>query len=339
MGFRWTTGHSARGVPYSFIERSVPRIQDAILECVVYLYPSEAAAQDGERFGGSGFLIGVPVLDDRSLVCVVTNKHVIDGGSMVVRVNTHSGKIDTIALDGAHWFEHPDGDDVVVCPIGLNTEHHKIKFLSARMFLDRGTVDWADIGPGDDCFMVGRFISQEGKQQNLPSVRFGNIAQMPWEPIVIGGYAQESFLVEARSIAGYSGSPVFVQIPPNPLPPGPPEIVKQLPDYNPKRPRLPITLGPWLLGIDYCHLFDREKPRSDKDPDDILDMGWHIRANTGMMGVVPAWKLQEILDGPMKPHIEEVKQEAEKQKRSEANATLDAAPPASDKNSKRLSEE
>src|ERR1700730_13896073 len=101
---------SRRGVPHQVLERQVPRIPDNLLDCVVYLYPSEAAAEDGERTGGSGFLVGVHIPFEQPpkgfLICVVTNKHVIDGGSMVVRINTHVGLHDIIALDGRHWFLH-----------------------------------------------------------------------------------------------------------------------------------------------------------------------------------------------------------------------------------------
>ena len=39
----------------------MPRLTDAILDCAVYLYPSERAARRGEATGGSGFLIGIPL--------------------------------------------------------------------------------------------------------------------------------------------------------------------------------------------------------------------------------------------------------------------------------------
>jgi hypothetical protein len=72
-----------------------------------------------------------------------------------------------------------------------------------------------DIGPGDDVFVVGRFINREGKQKNIPSVRFGNIAQMPGEPLFLDdGKELECFLIEGRSISGFSGSPVFIHISP-----------------------------------------------------------------------------------------------------------------------------
>jgi hypothetical protein len=126
QAFRWRTRVFPQGIPYSFVERSVPRIPDNALYSVVYLYPSEAAAEDGEQIGGTGFLIIVPIPYNQPSItylhCVVTNAHVIDGGSMVVRLNTTDGAKTTIALDGAEWFRHPDGDDIAVCPIGTRTQ-------------------------------------------------------------------------------------------------------------------------------------------------------------------------------------------------------------------------
>lgn len=52
-------------------------------------------------------------------------------------------------------------------------------------------------------FFLGRFVTHDGKQRNLPTVRFGNLATMPWEPVLTErGLRQESFLVEARSLSG-----------------------------------------------------------------------------------------------------------------------------------------
>ena len=53
-------------------------------------------------------------------------------------------------------------------------------------------------------------------------------------------FPQESFLVEVRSIGGYSGSPVFVFIPPA----SPREGVKDWVPHGILR-----SHGPWLLGL------------------------------------------------------------------------------------------
>ena len=183
----------------------MPRIPDSALKLVVYLYPSEADAEDGVQIGGTGFLVVIPIPYVQPafahLHCVVTNAHVIDHGSMVVR-------------QGAEWFRHPDGDDIAICPIGMEPKFHKFKSMHPNMFLTKEIMAIFDVGPGDDVFIVGRFINREGKQKNIPSVRFGNIAQMPGEPLILDGKEQECFLIEGRSIPGFSGSPVFIQIVP-----------------------------------------------------------------------------------------------------------------------------
>lgn len=77
-------------------------------------------------------------------------------------------------------------------------------------------------------FVVGRFVNAEGRQKNLPTLRFGNIAQSPQEKIkqdrVFGSFEQESYLVEARTISGYSGSPVCVLLDPAWKRPGRPNL-------------------------------------------------------------------------------------------------------------------
>ncbi len=57
----YETRYSLRGHPYRIRVRDMPRIDDVLLDVIVYLYPSEAAAEDGEKLGGSGFLLGIPL--------------------------------------------------------------------------------------------------------------------------------------------------------------------------------------------------------------------------------------------------------------------------------------
>ena len=247
----------------------MPRIPDSALESVVYLYPSEADAEDGVQIGGTGFLVVIPIPYVQPafahLHCVVTNAHVIDHGSMVVRLNTTDGAKTTIALDGAEWFRHPDGDDIAICPIGMDPKFHKFKSMHPNMFLTKEIMAMFDVGPGDEVFIVGRFINREGKQKNIPSVRFGNIAQMPGEPLILDGKEQECFLIEGRSIPGFSGSPVFIQIVPEA--PEFPEFPANLKQYEPKpstnRPKMSHKAGPFLMGIDFCHLFNKD-PRCER---------------------------------------------------------------------------
>jgi hypothetical protein len=137
------------------------------------------------------------------------------------------------------------------------------------------------MGPGDEVFMVGRFGTHEGRQRNTPVVRFGNISMMPWEPVMHPrGYTVESYLVETRSLSGFSGSPVFVYHTPH----------TPYPNNYPNREQ-----GTWLLGVDWGHLPIHEKVRW-KDDRSLVDENWIVDSNSGQMAVAPVWKLQELLD-------------------------------------------
>jgi hypothetical protein len=129
--------------------------------------------------------------------------------------------------------------------------------------------------------MIGRFINHEGKQRNLPTVRFGNIAMMPLEKVLMSdGLLQEAFLVEMRSLPGYSGSPVFWEIP----------------DFS-RRPhsnKLEAMRYRGLLGIDAGHLPYKgmvEDSFGNAHPDKL-----RVNLNSGMAVVVPAWKILELID-------------------------------------------
>jgi len=319
------TRYSKRGFPVQVWVRDMPRFDDSIIDCVVYLYPSEAAAEDGEKIGGSGFLVGAGLADEnRTIVshlpCVVTNRHVVRDGNMVVRINTRDGGTDIVALDGEEWIYHPDGDDIAVCPIGLHFMH-KCKCIPDLGGLNnRKIIDQLDIGIGDDVVVPGRFINREGKNQNTPALRFGNISQMPKEPMIMSdGFAQEAFLVEVRTLSGYSGSPVFLYILPQPSLENVPEdqrkhIYRQFPGVREKRRNMNIGFPPILLGMAFCYIYSNEQVHNKRTGQLVPDH--FVRTNTGMMGVVPVWKLVDIfLGGPMNKIKEEA--EAELRKRQD----------------------
>jgi len=77
-----------------------------------------------------------------------------------------------------------------------------------------------EIGLGDEVFLTGLFERHYGTTRNIPILRTGAIAAMPEEPIywtrttVEGDRAvsMDAYLIEARSIGGLSGSPVFVYV-------------------------------------------------------------------------------------------------------------------------------
>ena len=283
--------YSLRGQPFYVWKKPVPRISDQILDCVVYVYPSVDDAQSGEMWGGSGFLIGLPseIHDGWNYIYCVTNSHVVRPlRTPIVRLNTKDGGHDLIALAPDYWIHHRDGDDLAVCPIAFkNPSHYKYSYLHPALFVTEELVERHNIGAGDDVYMVGRFVNRQGQQQNTPVVRFGNISMAKPQPIRNEwGLLQESFLIETRSLGGFSGSPVFVYTTPSSYYPA---------VYGERES------GTWLLGVNWGHIRNYEQVL--KDHDDPLEhklvpvnKEWKVPSNTGQAQVVPAWKLQELLD-------------------------------------------
>jgi hypothetical protein len=282
--------YSSSGVPFQVWEPPMPRIPDDWLDCSIYLYASEPDALAGIRSGGSGFLLGfdsdrIPGLQH---VYAVTNAHVIESGSYTIRLNRKDGKVDVRDFDERNWIIPESNDDIAVCLMSaLDQEIHQYKCVPKKMIATKEVVSEFAIGPGDDTFTIGRFVNSDGVQRNLPTVRFGNLAQMPGEPLKqdrqISGvnrpFEQESYLIEAKSISGFSGSPVFVTW-----------------SITSTRPEGKKYDGTHLLGVSWGYVMDWERVHDNSGR--LLELGTKVRVNTGMMGVVPAWKLYDLLMRP-----------------------------------------
>lgn len=142
------------------------------------------------------------------------------------------------------WYIHPDDAtvDIAVAPISsLSPTLLAHLCVSERMFfvhsndsvtysheeaqtaLHKAFLRQADsvlatkqenISIGDETCTVGLYSLVPGKNDNVPVMRVGNIAMMPGELIrCVDGIERELYLIEMRSIAGLSGSPVFALSP------------------------------------------------------------------------------------------------------------------------------
>lgn len=196
----------------------MPRIPDDHLQSVVFIYPTSEDASEGTQVGGSGFVINYPSgVGNWRIRYVVTNEHVVDGGAHWVRLNQRDtvGTY-TLNIPPEDWRRSPWGDDWAVSVLPLPQRLAPFELSLDSLGLTRDGVRELAVGPGDQAYMVGRFIAHGGRATNNPIARFGNIALMPnaLEPIRDGrGKDVEAFLVEMRSHAGFSGSPVFLLIP------------------------------------------------------------------------------------------------------------------------------
>jgi hypothetical protein len=116
---------------------------------------------------------------------------------------------------------------------------------------------------------------------NTPIARFGSIAT-PNRIEVWNSFQsnQETFVVDCQSVPGYSGSPVIAFLPTTALA----ETAVENSGF-----------GPWLLGVDWMHFGNPEKVLS-KDSG-LEDFKPYIKGNSGLMGVIPAWRISVLLDG------------------------------------------
>jgi hypothetical protein len=142
----------------------MPRIPPQLLYSTFYLYSSIEDAKDGSRFGGTGFFVGYPTGEPSApnLLYAVTNWHVaVRDGFSVIRINKIGGGVDVLDFDPSEWEFPPTGHDLAVLShqkLGLKESVHGIVSLSLGLFLTKVDIARLGIGPGEDVFMLGRFV-------------------------------------------------------------------------------------------------------------------------------------------------------------------------------------
>jgi hypothetical protein len=258
----------------------MPTIPLELLDCTIYVYRDGDAAEKGEEAGGSGFLVAVPLTGYRAATFyAVTNSHVVAGGFTTIRLNEMAGGHATIELTADDWIRHPEGDDVVIADVNLSADF-RFKAVSTEQFVDGFDPTYFNVG--QEVVMVGRYVNHEGRQRNLPTARFGHVAQLPHERVRTSwGIEQDAFLVDMRSLAGYSGSPVFVYR-------GRPDL-----DEDPERWVKSVEFR--FLGVDFGHLpsFVRVLDASRRN---AVDPPMWAEQNSGVAAVIPAWRLMQLID-------------------------------------------
>lgn len=144
--------------------RSVPTIPLEVLDCSIYMYGSEKAAERGEQAGGSGFLVVVPLPGyEAGTIHAVTNAHVVANGFRAIRLNAMDGGHQTIEHGDAKWIRHPEGDDLAVAELTLSADF-RFKAISTDSFVDG--FDPTLFNVGQEVYMVGWYVNHEGRQKN-----------------------------------------------------------------------------------------------------------------------------------------------------------------------------
>jgi hypothetical protein len=201
-------------------------VEDYVRKCVLFLGNKD---EETKKFHPRATAFVVSIYEDGlGFRYVVTAEHAIHGFSragldIYIRSNLAEGGVREDSWADARWWSHPDkgSTDVAIASIDfLPSEEFRSIVLRTdvadgqAMAATQSLMNERRIGLGDEIFMVGLFRSHYGEQRNIPIVRTGNLAMLQGEPVFTKycGYTQ-AHLVEARSISGLSGSPVFIHVP------------------------------------------------------------------------------------------------------------------------------
>jgi hypothetical protein len=206
------------------------RVPDEILKCVVYLYFQEEGQPDEERRAiGTAFFVSVrSKTRDAVHPYLVTAKHCVvepmQRGRLFVRINTLVETAAHVEIQGGWIFPDDPSSDLAVLPFALPpsiSERFDFRGIGEAMFATPEKQAEHEIGIGDEIIISGLFTRLKNRPLNHPIVRFGNIAAMPIDQLVDSktGLSYRALLAEVRSIGGLSGSPVFVYLGPDRVPP------------------------------------------------------------------------------------------------------------------------
>jgi hypothetical protein len=273
---------------------------DQLLKCVTFVGYKD---QYGEpHLAGSGFWISRPGPNDvehmHRLAYFVTAAHVLDrvkeastDRRVWLRANTTGGGQIWYETPEICWKQHPTDStvDLAILKIGIDSVLDHIAWpLEASVIGD--SLDTAETGDrkvelGDELCIAGLFYPHKGEKRNIPIVRIGNVSALRREPVLNNaGMPMDVYLVEAHSIGGLSGSPVFVDIAAakHALPPSWGYMAAAYSPTSVSRFK--------LFGVIHGHFSD------DAESDEIADDGKRkLAVNLGIAMVIPAEKIAQVV--------------------------------------------
>ena len=244
---------------------------------------------------GTGFLVNVDLPSRNAHARFVATAHhllnMVPGEFIWVRMNRRDGGCSSVKIEKSIAFINSKNDLIL-----LNWHWDIAIFDQQAIPLNRPEYvkqseyyDIVDIG--DEVVTVGLYSTHYGEQKNLPVVRVGNISLMPGEPVFSNRGFVTAYLVEIKSNAGLSGSPVYVNIPP--------AITKDGRHFFLEKP-FAVPLG-ILIGYHIVVSKQDQIPvpvRQDEpiDEDDEDDRDSADQRNTGFAIVVPWERLLEMAE-------------------------------------------
>lgn len=285
-------------------------VPDELRKCVVFLAFQKA---DGlTHLAGTGFCVHRSVSKFRRYQYLVTARHVIDGirdlglDRVLIRLNIEDGRSTWLESSLRDWVFHPSEPEVDVAIVRITIlepmDHasYPLESIVTQEFLRENS-----IGPGEEVFVTGLFVHHFGLSSNIPIVLAGNIAALPIEKVQTEKGLIDAYLVEARSIGGISGSPVFLHM----------GLVRhvdgQVRFLQASTSTNLIGSSVYLMGLVHGHFGSKE---SDLDTSSLDSGSDHDKINAGIAIVVPIWKVIEVVSQTRLRKEEDEADEAEQQK-------------------------
>ena len=290
-------------------------VPDEIRKCVVFL---SYRSQRGYELAGTAFFVGVPLEDVQGawLHYLVTAKHVIDhirlksiDQRVYIRINTHQEGAKLVESPIEDWRAAPQDNEAIDIALFAwvpQSDVFDFRVIPLANFASAEVVDTWGFGVGDEVFFPGLFVNHHGRERNVPIVRGGTIAAMPDELVQTELGAMRAYLVEARSIGGLSGSPVFVHA----------GGIREDPETGKFRMLAEAQFR--LLGVMHGHWGVQNVSSDVPIADEVVNMGIGI--------VVPIGAVADLLDDPeVVMQREEVRQRAIKDRLPMADAAESSA--------------
>lgn len=269
----------------------MPDIMDVIASTVVFLF---SVGQNPQPIG-TGFIVGYPMPNKEKafIPLVVTAKHVIGKHQRILgRFSTQEGastafvQYDIASLKKSNdYWEYPDDDGVDIAVFrSLHYEGTKYEVFPVDLIAKKAKFEEEKIRQTDRIIFPSLLINFIGSSMNYPVFRDGTIALIPKEKVPmrykVGNKEivtqQEVILVDATSVPGASGSPIFLW-------PGP-RLKGQT-----------YVMGgtkPYLLGV--MHGFYPAVPREVLKIE-TSEAKTMYTENSGIAIIFPSWKLLDIL--------------------------------------------
>jgi hypothetical protein len=219
------TDYRLYGKPRYYIaeeEENPMQIPDEVRKSVVFVCMHEPGSSQFKAVG-TAFLVSLENKEIHfTFGYIVTAKHVINGiksrttEGPYLRINKLDGTSIIVSTNINDWKFHPSDEsvDVAVINVGLSTDIYDVRYIPTEMATTPEVIKQQTIDIGDEVFITGLFVNHIGRQRNTPIIRTGNLSLMAdtKEPINTTLGDMEAYLIEARSIGGLSGSPVFVYL-------------------------------------------------------------------------------------------------------------------------------